>query len=209
MALLFFSLSLVLLRRLGKAINKDYQLVKCFSSDIINVIHVLSSQPYVVQSQSAFTLDVDFTLSELYCNLAKNWLKINGKVNSGLKTWAVEFGSKEVPDTCFDGKSRGEIGLEFISQMWDAYQSPKFAFLNALAAHEYVFIMYRSLLPILFRLMNAKLTNYHSYSLDAAHAPLNAENYDTLVYTFLSNMMARNDSRSTYIFLRSDHGLQG
>ncbi len=93
--------------------------------------------PYVVQTQSAFTLDVDFTLDKLFCHLARDWLKVNGKVNSQMKTWSVEYDGKEVPDTCFDGKSRGEIGLEYISQMWDAYDSsPKFAFLNALAAHE-------------------------------------------------------------------------
>ena len=90
----------------------------------------------MVQSQSAFKLDVDLTLFELYCHLAKDWLKANGRVNSGEPTWSVEYDDKDVPDTCFDGKSRGEIGLEFISQMWDAYSQPKFAFLNALAAHE-------------------------------------------------------------------------
>ena len=48
-----------------------------------------------------------------------------------------------------------------------------------------------------------------SYSLDAAHAPLNAENYDKLVHNFLNDIMSRKDSRDTYIVLRSDHGLQG
>eukprot|EP00571_Detonula_confervacea_P000538 CAMPEP_0172318456 /NCGR_PEP_ID=MMETSP1058-20130122/34927_1 /TAXON_ID=83371 /ORGANISM="Detonula confervacea, Strain CCMP 353" /LENGTH=1694 /DNA_ID=CAMNT_0013033295 /DNA_START=295 /DNA_END=5379 /DNA_ORIENTATION=+ len=140
--------------------------------------------PYVVQTQSAFTLDVDLTPSDLFCNLAKDWLKVNGKVNHQLKTYAVEYDGKEIPNTCFDGKSRGEIGLEIITQMWDEYDSsPKFAFLNALAAHD--------------------------YSLNAAHASLGAENYDAVVYRFLSSIMARNDSRDTYVVLRSDHGLQG
>lgn len=92
--------------------------------------------PYVVQTQSAFTLDVDLTLSELYCHLAKDWLIHHGKVNSGLSTYAVEYDGKTVLDSCFDGRSRGQIGLEYIAQMWDAYSQPKFAFLNALAAHE-------------------------------------------------------------------------
>ena len=49
-----------------------------------------------------------------------------------------------------------------------------------------------------------------SYSLNAANSPLSAENYDTIVHRFLSNIMARaHDSRPTYIILRSDHGLQG
>lgn len=139
--------------------------------------------PYVVQTQSAFKLDVDLSLSELYCHLAKHWLKTND-ITVELKTWAVEYDSKTVPDTCFDGKSRGEIGLEFISQMWDAYDSrPKFAFLNALAAHD--------------------------YSLDAAHVSLGAEGYDAVVHRFLRSILARKDSRDTYVVLRSDHGLQG
>lgn len=109
---------------------------------------------------------------------------MNGKVISQKRTYNVEYDEEEVPDACFDGKSRGEIGLEYISQMWDAYDSvPKFAYLNALAAHD--------------------------YSLDAAHMPLSSENYDTTVFRFLSNIMARNDSRDTFIILRSDHGLQG
>ena len=49
-----------------------------------------------------------------------------------------------------------------------------------------------------------------SYSLDPAHLPLSAESYDAVVYRFLSSIMTRkNDSRDTYIILRSDHGLQG
>lgn len=94
--------------------------------------------PYVVQTQSAFTLDgVDFTLNNLFCHLAKDRLKVQGQLISQVKTWAVEHDSKNVPDNCFDGRSRGEIGLEYITQMWDAYDTtPKFAFLNALAAHE-------------------------------------------------------------------------
>ena len=48
-----------------------------------------------------------------------------------------------------------------------------------------------------------------SYSLDAAHTPLSAENYDSVVFEFLTNIMARDDPRDTVIILRSDHGLQG
>lgn len=93
--------------------------------------------PYVVQTQSAFTLDVDFSLDNLFCRLAENWLKANGQVNSGMRTYGVEYDDDEVPDSCFDGKSRGEIALEYLTQIWDEYDSiPKFAYLNALAAHE-------------------------------------------------------------------------
>ena len=111
---------------------------------LLDVSHLTHTQefcyedsPYVVQSQSAFTLDVDLTLDQLFCHLAKDWLKSNGKVISQKRTYNVEYHDDEVPDSCFDGRSRGEIGLEYISQMWDAYESvPKFAYLNALAAHE-------------------------------------------------------------------------
>ena len=129
-------------------------------------------------------MDVDFTLDKLFCDLAKDWISVNGKVNSLTKTWVVEYDGKGVRDSCFDGKSRAQIGLEFITQIWDEYtELPKFAFLNAMAAHD--------------------------YSLDAGHASLGAENYDSVVYGFLTEIMARNDARDTYIVLRSDHGLQG
>ena len=140
--------------------------------------------PYVVQSQSPFTLRVDLSLERIHCQLAKNWLRANGKTNSEIKTWAVEFDSDDMPETCFDGRSRGEMSLEFIRQMWDAYSDqPKFAFLNALAAHD--------------------------YSIDPAHTPLSAENYDQSLYEFLSGFVTREDARETLIVLRSDHGLQG
>ena len=96
----------------------------------------------------------------------------------------MDFDSEGVPETCFDGKSRGQVSLEFITQMWEVYENiPKFAYLNALAAHD--------------------------YSLDAAHASLSAEKYDQDVHAFLSNIMTRKDARDTIILLRSDHGLQG
>lgn len=139
--------------------------------------------PYVVQNQSPFTLRVDLSLERIHCQFAKNWLRANGKTNSDTKTWAVEYDSDDVPETCFDGMSRGEMSLEFIRQMWDVYSEPKFAFLNVLAAHD--------------------------YSIDPAHTPLSAENYDLSLYEFLSGFVTRQDARETLIVLRSDHGLQG
>ena len=81
--------------------------------------------PYVVQTQSVFGLDVHLSLEKIFCRLANKWLTARGLSNSG-RLFAAEYGSKNVPDTCFDGKSRGEISLEFISQIWDAYSAPKF-----------------------------------------------------------------------------------
>ena len=140
--------------------------------------------PYVVQNQSPFTLRVDLSLERIHCQLAENWLRAHSQTNSDTKTWAVEYDSDDVQETCFDGMSRGEMSLAFIRQMWDVYsEQPKFAFLNALAAHD--------------------------YSIDPAHAPLSAENYDQTLYEFLSDFLTRQDARETLIVLRSDHGLQG
>ena len=80
---------------------------------------------------------MDLTLDQVFCRFAKDWQKSNGKVISLKRTYNVEYNDDEVPDSCFDGKSRGDISLEYVSQMWEAYDSvPKFAYLNALAAHE-------------------------------------------------------------------------
>jgi len=139
--------------------------------------------PYVVQGQSVFDLDVDLSLEKIFCHLARIELMFDGLLNSE-RLFGVEYDTKNIPDACFDGKSRGDIGLELISQMWDAYSArPKFAFLNALAAHD--------------------------YSLDAAHMPLGAEKYDKAVAGFLTKIMDSNEEKETFIFLRSDHGLQG
>ena len=65
-------------------------------------------------------------------------MRISGSINSKtIRTYSVEYESQEVPDSCFDGLSRGEIGFTYIRQMFEKYHDlPKFAFLNALAAHE-------------------------------------------------------------------------
>jgi hypothetical protein len=69
--------------------------------------------------------------------LAKESKRIHGKVNSDIPTWNIEYDTVEVPDSCFGGISRGEIGLSYITQMFEQYPDvPKFAFINALAAHE-------------------------------------------------------------------------
>lgn len=82
--------------------------------------------PYVVQGQSVFDLDVDLSLEKIFCHLSRMELISQGLINSE-RLFGVEYDTKNIPDTCFDSKSRGDIGLEFISQMWDAYSArPKF-----------------------------------------------------------------------------------
>lgn len=92
--------------------------------------------PYVVQTQTAFTLNEDLSPSKLFCDLAREWIRLRGEVNSKtVRTFDVDYDDKET--SCFDGISRGEIAFTYISQMFDEYADmPKFAFVNALAAHE-------------------------------------------------------------------------
>lgn len=72
------------------------------------------------------------------------------------------------------------------------------------------FVPYLSLSSCICLIAYHPAQNFFSYSLDPAHLPLSAESYDAVVYRFLTNIMTRkNDSRDTYIILRSDHGLQG
>lgn len=85
---------------------------------------------------------------------------------------------------CIDGRSKQQFGFEYIRGIWDAYPTtPKFAYLNALASHD--------------------------YSLNLAYQGLGAEAYDDYLSEFLTEMLAREDAKKTIIVLRSDHGLQG
>lgn len=93
----------------------------------------------MVQSQTAFTIDEDIiSPHKLFCDLAKEWIRIHGKQNSrSTRTFGIEYEERGVPNSCFGGFSRGEIGLTYIEQMFEQYPDlPKFAFINALAAHE-------------------------------------------------------------------------
>merc|ERR1712151_1203911 len=61
--------------------------------------------------------------------------------------------------------------------------TPKFAYINSLAAHD--------------------------YSVDLAYQSLGVEAYDDYLSKFLEEMLQRPDAQNTIIVLRSDHGLQG
>lgn len=86
-------------------------------------------------------------------------------------------------DTCSKIDERSTISLQFMEQMWNVYSyHPKFAFLNAMAAHD--------------------------YSSDWEMIIPKAEAYDDHIHTFLKTMLSRTDSQNTVIIIRSDHGLQ-
>ena len=98
--------------------------------------------------------------------------------------WGVDLS-----DPCIDGytcptsSEKSTISLQFIEQVWNAYDTtPKLAFLNAMAAHD--------------------------YSADWEMMIPRAELYDEHIHKFLERMLSRKDSQRTVVILRSDHGLQ-
>lgn len=101
----------------------------------------------------------------------------------------VLWGMVNQSEPCLDGficgktTEKATIALQMIEHMWDTYPDiPKFAFLNAMAAHVY---------------------NHNWEKL-----PITAEAYDLHLFRFLESMLSRDDSNSTLIIVRSDHGLQ-
>ena len=98
--------------------------------------------------------------------------------------WGVELSGPCIEgDACLPNREKSTISLQFIEQMWDTYhQQPKFAFLNAIAAHDYSFEWEESIRK--------------------------AEAYDEHIHDFLQRMISRKDSQRTVIIVRSDHGLQ-
>jgi hypothetical protein len=60
----------------------------------------------------------DLTPHGLFCELAKEWIRIHGKVNGDNPTWNVDYDTREVAGYCFGGISSGEISLNYITQMF-------------------------------------------------------------------------------------------
>lgn len=141
--------------------------------------------PYVTQGNVFSRFYQDIEVHHVFCRLAERQiLKQNLTVSTEL-LWGM--GNHSEP--CFDGFNCGfstekaAVSLQFIEQMWDTYADrPKFAFLNAMAAHVYD----------------------HQWE----KLPLLAEAYDLHLSRFLESMLSRKDSSSTLIVVRSDHGLQ-
>ena len=98
--------------------------------------------------------------------------------------WGVD-----INDPCLEGYAcskmaeKSTISLQYMQQMWETYSAyPKFAFLNAIAAHD--------------------------YSSDWEMIIPRAEMYDEHLHDFLEAMLSRADRQNTVIIIRSDHGLQ-
>lgn len=140
--------------------------------------------PYVTQG-NIFVLKADIEMHKAHCRLAERYLKHQGLPIQPNKLWQGKTGF-HLP--CIDGTSglaKMEMPFKAIEQMWDAYASadmPRFAFLNAMAAHD--------------------------YSPRWEAMALGAEAYDDILLRFLKNMLATADASETVIIVRSDHGLQ-
>jgi len=136
--------------------------------------------PFVVQGQS-FPIDADYSVHKAFCVISSAYKVRNNYTGSA---WSIEHDTAKDPKPCIDGKSHQQIAFEYIRGMWDEHlDMPKFAYLNALAAHD--------------------------YAMDLSYQALGAEAYDELLSEFLEEMLARIDARKTIIVLRSDHGMQG
>ena len=124
---------------------------------------------YVTQDNT-FPLDPDFELRKVQCRL-QNCPQCEGPWPS--------MG----PHICLD-HDNGNPAFSQISALWDAYPDlPKFAFLNAIAAHDYNFEWIRMISGL--------------------------EEYDAQLALFLESMVTRNDFDNTVIVVRTDHGMQG
>ncbi len=132
----------------------------------------------------AFYLDIQS--HKVFCSLVERKIATEEKLATMHRKhwWGVDLS-----DPCLDGyacppnSEKASISLQFIKQVWNAYESqPKLAFLNAMAAHD--------------------------YSADWEMMIPRAEVYDEHIHNFLESMLSRTDSQHTVIFLRSDHGLQ-
>ena len=141
-----------------------------------------SHSPWVVQD-NLFKLDADYHMNSLFCQLARAAKDKNKKLKR-TPLFLIEHDTSSKPQPCVDGRSRQEFSFEYIRGIWDAYpKTPKFAYLNSMAAHD--------------------------YSIDLAYQPLGLESYDDYLSEFLKEMLGRTDANNTVIILRSDHGLQG
>ncbi len=138
-----------------------------------------SQSPWVVQ-HNLFKLNPDYAMNDLFCQLAQARVQDP----NFQQLYSVEYDTSTKPQPCVDGRSRQEFGFEYLRGIWQAYPNlPKFAYLNALAAHD--------------------------YSVDLAYQSLGIEAYDYYLSNFLEEMLNGPDASNTVIILRSDHGLQG
>ena len=133
--------------------------------------------PFVAQD-NVFPLSPDFELHRLYCRLQEcrqyKFEALGPRICARQKTNSNDD-KRESLDT---------PGLDLIDSLWDAYPTtPKFAYLNAMAPHD--------------------------YSPEWTKMAAVAEEYDEKLATFLSSIFARESFQNTLIIVRADHGLQG
>jgi len=138
--------------------------------------------PYVTQG-NIFKVEADIMVHRAHCALATRYARQHNITYDPGALWKVE--SYHMP--CVDG-AKGlpmpRLPLEILRQMWTEYRDePKFAFLNAMAAHD--------------------------YSLAFCSMHLNAEAYDDMIYDFLKELISSPEGSNTVIIVRSDHGNQG
>jgi hypothetical protein len=127
-----------------------------------------TGSPYVVQD-NIFSLDPDFALHKLFCQLERRSLQNSESGN------CVDV---------FRGAWKYGLGLDLLTQLWDIYgDTPKFAYLNAMAAHY--------------------------YTARTSELALRSDYYDEYFARFLEHTFNRSDARETIVIVRSDHGFQG
>ena len=136
--------------------------------------------PYVTQD-NIFDLNADIKVHTAHCRIAERYVMQQNLTINPKKLWGTGF---HLP--CVDGDQGLEkslISTESILQMWSKYSDrPRFAFLNAMAAHDYA--------PR-WEAMTQK-----------------AETYDFVLSSFLRKLLSRPGASNTIVVLRSDHGLQ-
>mmetsp|Transcript_35060 Transcript_35060/g.73622 ORF Transcript_35060/g.73622 Transcript_35060/m.73622 type:complete len:266 (+) Transcript_35060:638-1435(+) len=120
----------------------------------------------------------------VFCRLIERRNKILNITMHPKHFWGVDL-----PGPCIDGitcsktEESSTIALQFIYQFWQTYRSsPKLAFLNAMAGHDYS-TNWETMIP-------------------------KAEAYDEHVHSFLKAALSRGVFEHTVIIIRSDHGLQ-
>jgi len=137
--------------------------------------------PYVTQG-NIFDLNADIKVHTAHCRIAERKLMQQNLTIDPKALWS----GKGFHLPCVDGDQGLEkslISTESILQMWSKYSDrPRFAFLNAMAAHDYA--------PR-WEAMTQK-----------------AETYDFVLSSFLRKLLSRPGASNTIVVLRSDHGLQ-
>ena len=138
--------------------------------------------PYVTQG-NVFNLEADVMIHRVHCAIATRYARKHNITYDPGDLWTVE----SYHEPCVDGALGSPmpwVPLELLRQMWTEYRDePKFAFLNAMAAHD--------------------------YSLAFSLSYLNAEAYDDMMHDFLKEMLESPEASNTVIIVRSDHGNQG